>query len=172
MELKKICTGIYTTLLLVSLYAAGTACAQSVAVKYDIEVETRIPHPRFFVTPVNAWHHQAQTLDWNSAQKTLMPMRPQQLNMKSTMGSIRAYLVSPPYIVNEDKKMELVVKINDQALGSDSTTPVEIYSLADAGREKRVWVDVRALPNGDDGVSFKPGGYMGVVTMQFETTEP
>ena len=170
MTKKKICTEICAALLLVSLYTAGTACAQSVPVKYDIEVEAHIPHQRFFVAPVNAWHHQAQTLNWNSAQKTLMPMLPRQLNMKSTMGPIRAYLAAPAQMVNEEKKIELAVKINDQALSSGSAT--EIYSLADVGREKRVWVEVRALPNGDDGVSFKPGGYMGVVTMQFETTEP
>lgn len=156
-------------LLLACLWSTGAAFAQDSTAKYDIEVEVHIPHPRFFVVPVDAWHLQLQTLQWDGIHKTLRPMSFKQLNMKSTMGPIRATLTSEAKMVNEDKSIALVVKINDQEL--NHVTPVEVYSIAEMGRERLAVVNVRAVPNGP-GDTFLPGEYMGVVSMMFETIEP
>ncbi|MNC65598.1 hypothetical protein D3C75_1159030 [compost metagenome] len=107
-----------------------------------------------------------QEMAWNSFQGKLDPIR-KQLQVKSTIGPISAYLVSPAVIANGSNNIGLDVTVGDTVL---QTTPAEVVSATQAAPGAVIGFQVEAQPA--PGTGYEPGSYQGLVSMIFETAAP
>ncbi len=136
-------------------------------IEKQVQVIAQVPTDAFFVEPVGGnWMNDPQEMAWNSYQAKLDPIR-KELQVKSTVGPISAYLVSPAVIVSGTNNIGLDVKVGDTML---QTTPSEVVSESQAAPGTIIGFEVaaQAAPVG----GYEPGNYQGLVSMIFETAAP
>ncbi|CAM3828296.1 Adhesin [Pseudomonas reidholzensis] len=149
-----------------ALFCATSAFAID-PIEKQVLITAQIPTAAFYVEPVGGnWMNDPQELTWNSFQGTLDPVI-KQLQVKSTVGPISAYLVSPAVIASGTHNIELDVKVGDTVL---QTTPAEVVSAAQASTGAIIGFEVAAQAAPVTG--YEPGSYQGLVSMMFETAAP
>lgn len=149
-----------------ALLLAGTAHAVD-PIEKQVQIVAQVPTDAFFVEPVGGnWMNDPQEMAWNSYQGKLDPIR-KELQVKSTIGPISAYLVSPAVIASGTHNIGLDVTVGDTLL---QTTPAEVVSAAQAAPGATIGFHVAAQPAPSTG--YEPGNYQGLVSMIFETVAP
>lgn len=135
-------------------------------VEHTVTVTAQIPTDNFYVQPVGDWINSPQSLEYNVYTKALSPVS-RQLDIKSTLGPVRAFLSSPASIASGVNTIPLVVSVAGQAL---TTTPAVIMNAADANTGKIVGLDI--IASNAPVAGYTPGTYQGVVHMMFESEAP
>ena len=149
-----------------TLLFAGAAFAVD-PIEKQVQIVAQVPTDAFFVEPVGGnWMNDPQEMVWNSYQQKLDPIR-KELQVKSTVGPITAYLVSPAVIASGTHNIGLDVTVGDTVL---NTTPAEVVSAAQAASGATVGFNVAAQAAPSTG--YEPGNYQGLVSMIFETAAP
>ncbi|GLO14062.1 adhesin [Pseudomonas putida] len=149
-----------------TLLFAGAAFAVD-PIEKQVQIVAQVPTDAFFVEPVGGnWMNDPQEMAWNSYQQKLDPIR-KELQVKSTVGPISAYLVSPAVIASGTHNIGLDVTVGDTVL---QTTPAEVVSAAQAASGATVGFNVAAQAAPSTG--YEPGNYQGLVSMIFETAAP
>ncbi|MBH3459781.1 CS1 type fimbrial major subunit [Pseudomonas putida] len=149
-----------------ALFTAASAYAVD-PIEKQVQVTAQVPTDAFFVEPVGGnWMNDPQELSWNSFRSELQPIR-KQLQVKSTVGPITAYLVSPAAVSDGVNSIGLDVSVAGTTL---STTSTEVITAAQAARGAVVGFEIaaQAAPAG----GYVPGSYQGLVSMMFETATP
>ncbi|WP_353888371.1 CS1 type fimbrial major subunit [Aeromonas veronii] len=102
----------------------------------------------------------------NSFNNKLEPLA-KQLDMKSTIGSIKGYLLYPSTIISGKESIGLTVKVAGVEL---TTSSKDLLNQADANTGKKVGFEIipAVAPTG----GYKPGNYQGIVSMMFESEAP
>lgn len=152
---------LFPTLLL----ASGSLMAAE-HIEHTVTVTAQIPTESFYVQPVGEWINTPQKLTFNAFSRQLEPLA-KQLEMKSTLGTIKGYLVYPASIISGKDSIALAVKVAGVELNTSSK---ELLNQADANTGKRVGLEIipAAAPTG----GYKPGIYQGIVSMMFESEAP
>ncbi|MCQ4055203.1 MULTISPECIES: CS1 type fimbrial major subunit [Aeromonas] len=147
------------------LLASNTLMAAE-RVEHTVTVTAQIPTENFYVQPVGDWMSTPQKLTFNPFNQQLEPLA-KQLEMKSTLGPIKGYLVYPATMASGKESIGLTVKVGGVAL---TTTSAELLTQADANTGKQVGLEIipAVAPSG----GYKPGNYQGIVSMMFESEAP
>ena len=147
------------------LLASNTLMAAE-RVEHTVTVTAQIPTENFYVQPVGDWMSTPQKLTFNPFNQQLEPLA-KQLEMKSTLGPIKGYLVYPAPMASGKESIGLTVKVGGVAL---TTTSTELLTQADANTGKQVGLEIipAVAPTG----GYKPGNYQGNVSMMFESEAP
>ncbi|MBL0596414.1 CS1 type fimbrial major subunit [Aeromonas jandaei] len=147
------------------LLASNTLMAAE-RVEHTVTVTAQIPTENFYVQPVGDWMSTPQKLTFNPFNQQLEPLA-KQLEMKSTLGPIKGYLVYPATMASGKESIGLTVKVGGVAL---TTTSAELLTQADANTGKQVGLEIipAVAPTG----GYKPGNYQGIVSMMFESEAP
>ncbi|EJF30814.1 MULTISPECIES: CS1 type fimbrial major subunit [Enterobacteriaceae] len=155
--------------LLGALLATASA-VHAAPLQVDFNVEAAIPATDFFVTPVNGWNAQTQKMAWNAATGSLDGFS-QQLQMKNSGGSIKAYLSGQPVLSSASgtDTIDLQVAIAGQTLPVDAVSAVTLYNTTEAAAEKTATLTVSQKAAGSKPTA---GTYIGAVTMMFDTDTP
>ncbi|MEG0858080.1 MAG: CS1 type fimbrial major subunit [Pseudomonas sp.] len=149
-----------------ALLATTTAYAVD-PIEKQVQVTAQVPTDAFYVEPVGGnWMNDPQEMAWNSFRSQLEPIR-KQLQVKSTIGPITAYLISPAVIASGSNNIGLDVKVGDTVL---TTTSAEVVNAAQAAPGSIIGFEVAAQPA--TGSGYVPGSYQGLVSMMFETDVP
>lgn len=142
----------------------ATAAHAADPIEKQIQVTALVPTDSFYVEPVGGnWINDPQELQWNSFRAELQPIR-KQLQVKSTVGPISAYLLSPATITSGTNNIGLDVKVADTTL---TTTSTEVVSQAQAAPGTVIGFEIAAQAAPSTG--YVPGNYQGLVSMMFET---
>lgn len=151
-----------------ALLGASAGALAEDAVQHQVTVVATVPTENFYVVPPagDSWMNDAQELYWNPSNGALSSVR-KQLEAKSTVGPISAYLSAPAVMSSGANNIDLNVKLRGIDL---STTATEVVPAAVARTGARVDVEISAKPLASG--SYAPGRYQGVVGMIFETTAP
>ncbi|MGE7990889.1 CS1 type fimbrial major subunit [Pseudomonas sp. NPDC089554] len=137
----------------------ATAAHAADPIEKQVQVTAQVPTDAFYVEPVGGnWMNDPQELQWNSFRSELQPIR-KQLQVKSTVGPIAAYMLSPATITSG-----LDVKVANEVL---TTTSAEVVSGALAGPGAVIGFEIAAQAAPSTG--YVPGNYQGLVSMMFET---
>ncbi|MFM4711411.1 CS1 type fimbrial major subunit [Aeromonas veronii] len=147
------------------LLASGSLMAAE-RIEHTVTVTAQIPTDKFYVQPVGDWMSTPQKLTFNPFSQKLDPLA-KQLEMKSTLGSIKGYLVYPATMASGKESIGLTVKVGGVAL---TTTSTELLTKADANTGKQVGLEIipAVAPSG----GYEPGNYQGIVSMMFESEAP
>ncbi|QWZ77492.1 CS1 type fimbrial major subunit [Aeromonas sp. FDAARGOS 1419] len=147
------------------LLASGSLTAAE-QVEHTVTVTAQIPTDKFYVQPVGDWMNTPQKLTFNPFSQKLEPLA-KQLEMKSTLGTIKGYLVYPATMASGKESIGLTVKVAGTPL---TTTSQDLLNLAEASTGKKVGLEIipAAAPTG----GYKSGNYQGVVSMLFESEAP
>ncbi|MFL9628766.1 CS1 type fimbrial major subunit [Aeromonas jandaei] len=135
-------------------------------VEHTVTVTAQIPTENFYVQPVGDWMSTPQKLIFNPFSQKLDPLA-KQLEMKSTIGPIKGYLVYPATMASGKESIGLTVKVAGVAL---TTTSAELLTQSDARAGKQIGLEIipAVAPTG----GYKPGNYQGIVSMMFESEAP
>ena len=145
---------------------AGVVMADQ-RIDHTVTVTATVPTDKFSVEPLGGnWMNDPQELGWNPNQAKLDPVR-KELQVKSTVGAINAYLVSPAVIASGSHNIGLDVKVGGTVL---QTTPAEVVSATQAAPGAIIGFEIAAHPAPAAG--YEPGNYQGLVSMIFETGTP
>ncbi|MEH8207447.1 MULTISPECIES: CS1 type fimbrial major subunit [Aeromonas] len=149
-----------------ALLLASSTLMAAEKVEHTVTVTAQIPTDKFYVQPVGDWMNTPQKLTFNPFNQKLDPLA-KQLEMKSTLGPIKGYLVYPATIASGKESIGLTVKVAGVAL---TTTSAELLTQADANTGKQVGLEIipAVAPSG----GYKPGNYQGIVSMMFESEAP
>ncbi len=148
-----------------ALLSATSALAAD-PIEKQVQVIATVPTGQFYVEPVGDWINDPQELQWNSFQSSFGTID-KQLQVKSSVGPITAYMPSPPVISSGADSISLDVKVGGTSL---STTAAEVVSAAQALPGHTVSLQIAAKQPGSG--AFTPGNYQGLVSMVFETAAP
>ena len=149
-----------------ALFLAIFSLMAAERIEHTVTVTAQIPTDKFYVQPVGDWMSTPQKLAFNPFSQQLDPLA-KQLEMKSTLGPIKGYLVYPATMASGKESIGLTVKVGGVAL---TTTSTELLTQADANTGKQVGLEIipAVAPNG----GYKPGNYQGIVSMMFESEAP
>ena len=149
-----------------ALLLASNSLMAAERVEHTVTVTAQIPTENFYVQPVGDWMSTPQKLTFNPFNQQLEPLA-KQLEMKSTLGPIKGYLVYPATMASGKENIGLTVKVGGVAL---TTTSAELLTQADANTGKQVGLEIitAVAPSG----GYKPGNYQGIVSMMFESEAP
>ncbi|MFM5762450.1 CS1 type fimbrial major subunit [Aeromonas veronii] len=149
-----------------ALLLASSTLMAAERVEHTVTVTAQIPTDKFYVQPVGDWMNTPQKLTFNPFNQKLDPLA-KQLEMKSTLGPIKGYLVYPATMASGKDSIGLTVKVGGVAL---TTTSAELLTQADANTGKQVGLEIipAVAPSG----GYKPGNYQGIVSMMFESEAP
>lgn len=149
-----------------ALLTLGTAHAAD-PIEKQVQVIATVPTAAFYVEPVGgSWMNDPQELPWNSFQSAFGTID-KQLQVKSTVGPISAYLLSPAVISDGANNIDLDVKVAGTSL---VTTSTEVISASQAAPGATVGFQIAAKEPATG--TFTPGSYQGLVSMVFETAAP
>ena len=149
-----------------ALLSVGSAYAVD-PIEKQVQITAQVPTDAFYVEPVGGnWMNDPQEMAWNSFRSELQPIR-KQLQVKSTIGPISAYLLSPAVVASGSDSIGLDVKVADTVL---TTTTAEVVSAAQAAPGAVIGFEVAAQAAGAGG--YESGNYQGLVSMMFETAAP
>lgn len=135
-------------------------------VDHTVTVTAQIPTDNFHVVPVGDWINTPQKLTFNPFSKKLDSLN-KQIDIKSTLGGVKGYLVYPAVMNSGANSIGLVVKVAGKEL---TTTSAEIMTAADSKTGKMVSFEV--VPAAAPAGGYLPGSYQGVVSMVFESEAP
>ena len=151
---------------LAMLMSANLMAAERV--EHQVTVTAQIPTEAFYVQPIGGdnWMSTPQKLTFNPFSQKLDPLA-KQLEMKSTIGPIKGYLVYPATMASGKESIGLTVKVAGVAL---TTSSADLLNQADANTGKQVGLEIipAVAPTG----GYKPGNYQGIVSMMFESEAP
>ncbi|WP_175712324.1 CS1 type fimbrial major subunit [Burkholderia ambifaria] len=140
----------------------GAAMAESQ--NFDVSVTATVPTDTFYVS-ANGWDaSQIQTMGWNNLLDRINPLQ-RNLDMKSTVGGITAYLIGSPKLSSGTASLPLTVTVNNKSLMEGAANPAEVMSAAAAAIggvvPMVVSAETKERPEG--------GVYNGTVQMMFES---
>lgn len=159
-----------TALALAATLMFSPAAAMAEEFPLQVTVEAFVPSPAGLqVTPVGDWAGVTQTMGWNLATQTLDPIN-QQLDMKSGLGAITAYLTTTATLASAANTIAMNVSVAGQQLAVGSSAAVEVASADEALASKRAAVEIAAAAAPDGG--YVQGNYQGNVFMMFESVVP
>lgn len=149
-----------------ALLTMGSAFAAD-PIEKQVQVIATVPTAAFYVEPVGGgWMNDPQELPWNSFQSRFDTID-KQLQVKSTVGPISAYLLSPAVISDGANNIDLDVKVAGTSL---DTASAEVISASQAAPGATVGFQIAAKAPITG--AFIPGSYQGLVSMVFETAAP
>ena len=136
----------------------------------QVTVEAIVPSPTGLqISPVGDWAGRVQSMRWNIATERLDPIR-QQLDMKSGLGEIVAYLSSEAVLTSAGNSIGLTVSVAGQQLGVGAAGATQVASATEAAASKRAAVEIAAAAPAQGG--YAQGAYQGSVFMMFESGTP
>ncbi|MFB4391074.1 MULTISPECIES: CS1 type fimbrial major subunit [unclassified Pseudomonas] len=142
----------------------ATAAHAADPIEKQVQVTAQVPTDSFYIEPVGGnWMNDPQELQWNSFRGELQPIR-KQLQVRSTVGPIAAYLLSPATITSGANSIGLDVKVANEIL---TTTSAEVVSGPQASPGTVIGFEIAAQAAPSTG--YIPGNYQGLVSMMFET---
>ena len=159
-----------TGLALAAALMFSPAAAMAEEFPLQVTVEAFVPSPNGLqISPVGDWAGITQNMRWNLATQTLDPIN-QQLDMKSGLGAITAYLTTDATLASAANTIAMNVSVAGKPLAVGSAAAVEVASAAEALASKRAAVEIvaAAAPTG----GYKQGNYQGNVFMMFESVAP
>jgi hypothetical protein len=136
----------------------------------QVTVEATVPSATGLqISPVGDWAGQTQNMRWNIATQRLDPIL-QQVDMKSGLGAINAYLTTEAMLTSAGNAIDLTVAVAGQDLQVGAANAVEVATPTEAAASKRVAVAITAAaPTGE---GYVQGTYQGNVFMMFESGTP
>ncbi|WP_313242442.1 CS1 type fimbrial major subunit [Stenotrophomonas sp.] len=161
-----------TTLSLVAtmIMAPSAAIAAPEQFPLQVTVEAIVPSATGLqISPVGDWAGQVQAMRWDIAAQRLDPIQ-QQLDMKSGLGAINAYLSTDAMLVSAGDSIDMTVTVAGQALEVGAANAVEVASAIEASASKRAAVVIAAAAPA--GAEYAQGNYQGNVFMMFESGTP
>jgi hypothetical protein len=161
-----------TTLAAVAALILAPAAAMAATEQHPLQVtvEAIVPSATGLqISPVGDWANQTQSMRWNIATSTLEPIR-QQLDMKSGLGAISAYLTTDAVLTSAGNQIDMAVSIAGQTLDVGAANAVEVASATEASASKRAAVNIAAAAPTDG--EYAQGNYQGNVFMMFESGTP
>lgn len=159
-----------TGLALAAALMFSPAAAMAEEFPLQVTVEAFVPSPTGLqITPVGDWAGVTQSMGWNLATQTLNPIN-QQLDMKSDLGAITAYLTTDATLASAANIINLTVSVAGKELKVGAAAAEEVASQTEAAASKRAAVEIvaAAAPTG----GYKQGNYQGNVFMMFESVAP
>lgn len=136
----------------------------------QVTVEATVPSATGLqISPVGDWAGQTQNMRWNIATQRLDPIL-QQVDMKSGLGAINAYLTTEAMLTSAGNAIDLTVAVAGQDLQVGAANAVEVATATEAAASTRAAVAITAAaPTGE---SYVQGTYQGNVFMMFESGTP
>ncbi|WP_367345903.1 CS1 type fimbrial major subunit [Stenotrophomonas bentonitica] len=148
--------------------AAAMAATEQFPIQ--VTVEATVPSANGLqISPVGDWAGQTQQMRWNIATQSLAPIQ-QQVDMKSGLGAINAYLTTEAMLTSAGNAIDLAVNVAGQELKVGAGNAVEVATSTEAAASKRAQVAITAAPATGDG--YVHGTYQGNVFMMFESGTP
>jgi hypothetical protein len=136
----------------------------------QVTVEAVVPSATGLqISPVGNWAGQTQNMRWNIATQRLDPIQ-QQVDMKSGLGAINAYLTTDAMLTSAGNAIDLTVNVAGQDLLVGAANAVEVATATEAAASKRAAVAITAADAGEEG--YTHGNYQGNVFMMFESGTP
>ena len=159
-----------TAIALAAALMLSPAAAMAEEFPLQVTVEAFVPAPGGLqISPVGDWAGVTQEMRWNLASSRLDPIQ-QQIDIKSGLGAITAYLTTDAVLASAANTINLSVNVAGKTLVVGSAGAVEIASVAEALASKRAAVEIvaAAAPTG----GYAQGNYQGNVFMMFESVAP
>lgn len=159
-----------TAIALAAALMLSPAAAMAEEFPLQVTVEAFVPAPGGLqVSPVGDWAGVTQEMRWNLATQKLDPIQ-QQVDIKSGLGAITAYLTTDAVLASAANTINLTVSVAGKVLPVGSATPAEVATVAEALASKRAAVEIvaAAAPAG----GYAQGNYQGNVFMMFESVAP
>lgn len=148
--------------------AAAMAATEQFPIQ--VTVEAVVPSATGLqISPVGDWAGQTQNMRWNIATQRLDPIQ-QQVDMKSGLGAINAYLTTEAMLTSAGNAIDLTVAVAGQDLQVGAANAVEVATPTEAAASKRAAVAITAADAGEEG--YAHGNYQGNVFMMFESGTP
>lgn len=153
-----------------ALILTPAAMAATEQFPVQVTVEAVVPSATGLqISPVGDWAGQTQNMRWNIATQRLDPIQ-QQIDMKSGLGAIQAYLTTDAVLTSAGNTIDLTVAVAGQDLQVGAANALEVASPTEAAASKRAAVAITAAaPAGE---SYVHGTYQGNVFMMFESGTP
>ncbi|MFG3448014.1 MULTISPECIES: CS1 type fimbrial major subunit [unclassified Stenotrophomonas] len=153
-----------------ALILTPAAMAATEQFPVQVTVEAVVPSANGLqISPVGDWAGQTQNMRWNIATQRLDPIQ-QQIDMKSGLGAIQAYLTTDAVLTSAGNTIDLTVAVAGQDLQVGAANALEVASPTEAAASKRAAVAITAAaPAGE---SYVHGTYQGNVFMMFESGTP
>ncbi|WP_412530559.1 CS1 type fimbrial major subunit [Burkholderia lata] len=151
------------TVLVMGLAAMyGVAMAESQ--NFDVSVTATVPTDTFYVS-ANGWDpSQVQTMGWNHLAERINPLQ-RNLDMKSTVGDITAYLINSPELSSGTALLPLTVTVNSKSL-KEGVGNAEVVMIAE---DAAIGGVVPMVVSADQKDRPEGGVYTGTVQMLFES---
>lgn len=164
MNLKKIALAAVAALTL----TPAAAYAETFPLQFS--VVATVPSPTGLqITPVGDWANTTQTMRWNMALNRLDPIQ-QQIDMKSGLGAITAYLTTDAVLTSAANSIGMTVAVAGKSLPVGPASAVEVATPVEAAASKRAAVLITAAA--PTGPAYAQGNYQGNVFMMFESVAP
>ncbi|MBW8373990.1 CS1 type fimbrial major subunit [Stenotrophomonas sp.] len=136
----------------------------------QVTVEAVVPSPTGLqISPVGDWAGRTQPMRWNLSTQRLDPIQ-QQIDMKSGLGAIEAYLSTDALLTSAANSIALTVTVAGKVLAVGAANKAEVASSIEAAASKRVDVTIAAAA--PTGPGYAQGNYQGNVFMMFESVAP
>jgi hypothetical protein len=162
-----------TTLLAAAAVLILTpAAAMAAAEQFPLQVTVEAVVPSstgLQISPVGDWPGQTQSMRWNIATQRLDPIQ-QQVDMKSGLGAINAYLTADAMLTSAGNAIDLTVNVAGEDLLVGAANAVEVATSTEAAASKRAAVSISAAAADEAG--YAHGNYQGNVFMMFESGTP
>jgi hypothetical protein len=156
------------------LAAAVSALLMSPAVSLaeqfpmQVTVEAVVPSATGLqISPVGDWAGQVQVMPWNINTQALEPIQ-QQIDMRSGLGAINAYLTTDAILSSGGDNIGLNVAVAGKPLAVGPASAVEVATTTESAAGKRADVAISAVAP----ASYVPGVYQGSVFLMFESSAP
>lgn len=152
------------------ILAPAAAMAATEQFPLQVTVEAVVPSATGLqISPVGDWAGKTQTMRWNIATQRLDSIQ-QQVDMKSGLGAINAYLTTEAMLTSAGNAIDLAVNVAGQELQVGAANAVEVATPVEAAASKRAAVAITAAAAGEAG--YAHGSYQGNVFMMFESGTP
>ncbi len=152
------------------LSAPAAAIAATEQFPLQVTVEATVPSATGLqISPVGDWAGVTQNMRWNIATGRLDPIQ-QQIDMKSGLGAINAYLTSDAMLISGGNIIDMSVAVAGRTLQVGPANAVEVATPTEAAATKRAAVSIAAAAPGAPG--YVHGTYQGNVFMMFESGTP
>lgn len=119
------------------------------------------------ISPVGDWAGQVQVMPWNINTQALDPIQ-QQIDMKSGLGAINAYLITDAILSSGGDNIGLNVAVAGKPLAVGPASAVEVATTTESAAGKRADVAISAVAPD----AYVSGVYQGSVFLMFESSAP
>ncbi len=157
-----------TPLAALAALAFSPAAAMAEQFPLQVTVEAVVPTATGLqISPVGDWAGQVQTMHWDMDTEDLSPIR-QQIDMKSGLGAINAYLTTDALLTSGGDSIVLDVAVAGKALAVGPAAAIEVATDTESAAGKRADVEISAVSP----EAYVSGIYQGNVFLMFESTAP